>query len=293
MIWGFRDNERADWNAITVSSADAVYFSHAEGKDTMDASVDRLKEETDSSFANELVCRFEEEIGSYRIDSVIEEVVFTVLVNGEPYRDMACSPWRVRELVVGGLFTAGLIESADEIASLDIDEAGGVAAVALAATSRSSDGSAIDRVLRPVPSTKESPLAPMLTAREVSERIEFLEGGSRLFHRTGGVHSAVMVDAAGELVAWFEDIGRHNALDKLVGWCVLNKVDASDKVLLFSGRVPREIIARTVRAGFPIVISPGAPTNLSIRLACDHGVTLIGFAKDGKFNVYTHEARIQ
>lgn len=73
----------------------------------------------------------------------------------------------------------------------------------------------------------------------------------------------------------------------------MNKVDASDKILLFSGRVPREIIARAIRAGFPIVISPGEPTNLSIRLACDHGVTLIGFAKDGKFNVYTHSARVR
>ena len=102
-----------------------------------------------------------------------------------------------------------------------------------------------------------------------------------------------MVDGQGDLVAWFEDIGRHNALDKLAGWCVMNGVDASDKVLLFSGRVPREIIARAIRIGFPVVISPGAPTNLSISLACEHGVTLIGFAKNGKFNVYTHTARIK
>ena len=64
-------------------------------------------------------------------------------------------------------------------------------------------------------------------------------------------------------------------------------------MLLFSGRVPREIIARAIRIGFPVVISPGAPTNLSIQLACEHGVTLIGFAKSGKFNVYTHTARIK
>lgn len=261
----------------------------------MDALFDGLKEvEKGSPFIRELICRFEKEVGSYRIDSVIEEVVFTVLVNGEPYRDMACSPWQIRELVVGSLYTSGRIEEAREIESLEIDECAGTVSVSLAApTHMPPDGLVIDRVLCPAPLAAGLHLEPVLTAREVSERIEFLEEESRLFRRTGGVHSAVMVDAQGSLMAWFEDIGRHNALDKLVGWCVLNKVDASDKVLLFSGRVLREIIARTVRAGFPIVISPGAPTNLSIRLACDHGVTLIGFAKDGKFNVYTHEARIQ
>ncbi len=245
------------------------------------------------SFTQEFVCRFEEEVGSYRIDSVIEEVVYTVLVNGEPYRDVACSPWNIRELVVGGLFTAGRMEGIDELRSLVIDEELGTVSVTLADGGHRAAGSVVDRVLCPVPGAGEHERGPRLTAREVSERIEFLEGNSRLFHRTGGVHSAVMVDARGELVAWFEDIGRHNALDKLAGWCLLNQVDASDKILLFSGRVPREIIARVIRIGFPVVISPGAPTNLSIRLACDHGVTLIGFAKDRKFNVYTHSARIQ
>lgn len=245
-----------------------------------------------ASYSHELVCRFEEEVGSFRIDSVIEEVVFSIVVNSELYRDVACSPWHIRELVVGSLFTAGRIDGADDIVSLEVDDAAGKVLVELACT-RDPEGSVIDRVLCPVPTSAEPVLEPVLTAREVSERIEFLEGGSRLFHRTGGVHSAVMVDEKGELVAWFEDIGRHNALDKLIGWCVLTGTDASDKILLFSGRVPREIIARAIRAGFPIVISPGAPTNLSIRLACDHGVTLIGFAKDGRFNVYTHSARIR
>lgn len=244
-----------------------------------------------ASFIQELICRFEEEVGSITLDPVIEEVVYAVTVDGRPFRDMTCSPWDVRELVVGNLFTAGKIDRADQVRSLEIDEEAGTATVTTTKAPAAA-GAVVDRVLCPASSAPRA-VEPMLTAGEVTSRIGFLEGNSSLFHRTGGVHSAVMVDGEGQLVAWFEDIGRHNALDKLAGWCVMNGVDASDKVLLFSGRVPREIIARAIRIGFPVVISPGAPTNLSISLACEHGVTLIGFAKNGKFNVYTHTARIR
>lgn len=130
-----------------------------------------------------------------------------------------------------------------------------------------------------------------LQAAQVVERMALLEDRSLLFRRTGGVHSAVLVDQCG-VVAWFEDIGRHSALDKLVGWCFLNGVDASDKMLLFSGRVPREIIVKVIRLGCPVVASPGAPTSLSMRLAQRWGVTLVGFAKRDVFNVYAHPERI-
>lgn len=244
-----------------------------------------------ASFTQGLICRFDRDESSLRLDSVIEEVVYLVILNGRPLRDMTCSPWNVRELVVGGLFTSGRIDRADQVRRLEVDEEAATVTVETTADARAA-GSVVDRVLCPAASASRE-VVPMLTAAEVSKRIEYLEGGSKLFHRTGGVHSAVMVDRDGGLVAWFEDIGRHNALDKLAGWCVMNEADASDKILLFSGRVSREIIARAIRIGFPVVISPGAPTSLSIQLACEHGVTLIGFAKNGAFNVYTHSARIR
>ncbi|MCI9262399.1 formate dehydrogenase accessory sulfurtransferase FdhD [uncultured Adlercreutzia sp.] len=248
-----------------------------------------------SSFIHELICRFEEEVGTYQIDTVIEEVVFTILVDGAAVRDMTCSPWHIRELVIGSLYTSGKIDCIEDVASVEVDEEAGEVRVRTVGENSSrpeTAGAVVDRVLCPTARPSVS-VEPMLTAEEVSTRIGFLEGNSQLFHRTGGVHSAVLVDGEGELVAWFEDIGRHNALDKLAGWCLANHVDASDKILLFSGRVPREIIARAIRIGVPVVISPGAPTNLSIALACEHGITLIGFAKNGKFNVYTHATRIK
>lgn len=249
----------------------------------------------DTSFIRELICRFEEEVGVLQIDTVIEEAAFSLFVNGELLREMTCSPWHIPELVVGSLFTSSIIDSADQVTALDVDEDVGVISVSVASPSSSrrwsqdtaGQGAGSDAVV------PRSDVAPMITPKAVSSNIEFLEGNSHLFHRTGGVHSAAIVDGENNLLAWFEDIGRHNALDKLAGWCLMNHVDASDKVLLFSGRIPREIIARAIRMGFPVIISPGAPTNLSIDLACKHGVTLIGFAKNGRFNVYTHTARIK
>ena len=126
---------------------------------------------------------------------------------------------------------------------------------------------------------------------DISSRIALLEQESDLFHLTGGVHSAALSCADG-MVARFEDVGRHNALDKLVGWCVMGGVRVDDKMLLFSGRVPQEIMLKAIRLGVPVVVSPGAPTSLSVDLAEEYGVTLIGFAKRGHFNVYSHPERV-
>ena len=249
----------------------------------------------DSSFIRELICRFEEEVGVLQIDTVIEEAAYTIFANGEFLREMTCSPWHIPELVVGSLFTSGVIDSADQVTALDIDDKAGTIRVAVDSPSPSHQRTQPkgNRPFMPDAASPQPNVSPMITPKAVSSNIEFLEGNSHLFHRTGGVHSAAVVDGQSNLLAWFEDIGRHNALDKLAGWCLMNHVDASDKVLLFSGRIPREIIARAIRIGFPVIISPGAPTNLSIDLACKHGVTLIGFAKNGRFNVYTHTARIK
>lgn len=174
-----------------------------------------------TSFIHELICRFEEEVGSFQIDSVIEEAVFTVYVDGEVFRDMTCSPWDVEELVVGNPFTSGRVDAIEQIDSVEVDAEAGEVRVVLSEDGGSegrASGAVVDRVLCPQVDARAE-VAPMLTAREVSARIGFLEGNSDLFHRTGGVHSAVMVDARADLVAWFEDIGRHNALDKLIGWC--------------------------------------------------------------------------
>lgn len=238
------------------------------------------------------VRRFDGSVGGFveRPDSVIQEICLSVWVDDALHHETTCSPWDVEELIVGSLFMDGVIERAEDVLGLAIDLAAGSASVRLAPAS----GRGRAAAGRP-PAKGRAARRPSLDTRiapaEVNRRIELLEDRSLLFRRTGGVHSAVLTDEHG-VMAWFEDIGRHSALDKLAGWCLLEHADVADKVLLFSGRVPREIVAKAVRLGCPVVASPGAPTDLSIALAERGGVTLVGFCKSGSFNVYSHPERI-
>lgn len=232
------------------------------------------------------VCRFQDGELSVRLDSVIQEAFYELVVNGRVWRELTCSPWNVRELAVGSLFTSGVVACVQDIISASVDERAARVEVRLA-SGLSAEGSDL------LPGTASALVEGgfELAPEAILERIALLENGSDLFHRTGGVHTAALAGADG-IEAWFEDVGRHNALDKLAGWCVLNGVDVSHKVLLFSGRVPHEIIVKVARLGCPMVISPSAPTSYSIEYAQRYGITLVGFAKNGHFNAYSHAERI-
>lgn len=114
------------------------------------------------------------------------------------------------------------------------------------------------------------------------------------FQYTGGLHAATLFDSDGNLLLTREDVGRHNALDKLVGAAMRQNISLQkDKILVLSGRVSFEMVQKAVRAGIPIMAAAGAPTHLSIRLATEKGLTLIGFLKKDRFNIYSHESRIE
>ena len=226
------------------------------------------------------VCRIlRYEGGSFEAceDSVIQEYALDIFLNGALYRSLTCSPWDIEALTAGVLFLDGVISCGADIESMAFDIAAGRIDVSVG------DAHGVRRI-------GSGDLS--LTPEQVIECIGALESGSLLFHKTGGVHSAVLMDSHGVIEAWFEDIGRHSAVDKLVGWGILNDIDPLDKVLVFSGRVPHEIISKVVAVGWPLVISPGAPTTLSIATAQEGGTTLVGFAKPHRFNVYSHAERI-
>jgi FdhD protein len=122
---------------------------------------------------------------------------------------------------------------------------------------------------------------------------ERLRGAQSLFEATGGLHAAGLFDATGELVAIREDVGRHNALDKLVGWAVLQgRVPLADHVLLASGRTSYEILQKAIVAGLPMVCGISAPSSLALDLAERFGVTLVGFLRERRCNVYAHAGRV-
>lgn len=120
-----------------------------------------------------------------------------------------------------------------------------------------------------------------------------LEASQDVFRHTGGLHACGLFDAKGSLLVHKEDVGRHNALDKLIGSLFIKgDVPAIQTILMLSGRISFELVQKAVKAGIPIIIAVGAPSSLAISVAEEFGVTLVGFLREKRFNIYTHQNRI-
>ena len=119
-----------------------------------------------------------------------------------------------------------------------------------------------------------------------------LQEAQIVFKHTGGLHASAMFDLEGNLLFFREDVGRHNALDKVLGYSVISGTTLSDSLLLLSGRISFELVQKAARAGIPIIAAVGAPSSLAVELADEVGITLVGFLKKDKFNVYTHPNRL-
>jgi FdhD protein len=134
---------------------------------------------------------------------------------------------------------------------------------------------------------------PPISKHVISNLTAQLFDNQYLFSKTGGVHASALYDTEGVLINLFEDVGRHNALDKIVGWALQKDLlPLSDSILLVSGRVSFELVQKAMMAGIPIILAIGAPSSLAIDLAEQNGMTLIGFLKENSMNVYCGIERI-
>jgi FdhD protein len=137
----------------------------------------------------------------------------------------------------------------------------------------------------------DGPRVPASVVRALPER---LEARQKVFDETGGLHAAARFTAAGELIAVREDVGRHNALDKLIGHALLDRaLPLSDQVLLVSGRLSFELVQKAAVAGIPVLCAVSAPSSLAVSAAERFGQTVVGFLRGERFNVYAHAERIE
>ena len=133
-----------------------------------------------------------------------------------------------------------------------------------------------------------------VSAALVSALPERLGSAQAAFAATGGLHATGLFDARGEGLSVREDVGRHNAMDKVIGWAFgAGLLPLADKILCVSGRLSFELVQKAAVAGCPVLVAVGAPSSLAIELAADRGITLCGFVRGGRFNVYTEPWRVE
>ncbi len=137
------------------------------------------------------------------------------------------------------------------------------------------------------------PVGDFKVSKEILHQLpERLATSQTVFKHTGGLHASALFDLQGNLLLYKEDVGRHNALDKLAGNLLLTSIDTSQTMLLLSGRVSFELVQKALRLGITFVAAVGAPSSLAVELAREYGITLVGFLKKDSFNIYTGFERI-
>jgi len=221
-------------------------------------------------------------------------------------RDVAITmrtPGQDRELAAGFLLSKGILQSRDQIESISEDERGTVTIIPSASapidwehlarnfyvtSSCGVCGKASIDALRSAGCRALPRGQFQISAQTLSTLPQKLRAAQPVFEHTGGLHAAGLFNAAGDLLALREDVGRHNAVDKLFGSAFLeNRLPLSEHVLMLSGRVSFELVQKALMAGIPMVAAVGAPSSLAIETALRFGITLVGFLRDARFNIYS------
>lgn len=239
------------------------------------------------------------------IDEVATEMPIQLVVNGESLVTLLCTPTELPELAIGFLLSEGILHDKSDLNKIEVSENETVVRIELSKlppgwekrfekkTISSGCGKGITFTpFRTAQERKIDSADRVITLQDIRNLLVEFRNISRLYLDTGGVHSAGLSD--GKKILFFsEDVGRHNAVDKLIGKAFLQSVSVENKILLTSGRVTSEILTKAGRNRFPILISRAAPSCMAVSYAEDVGITLVGFARGDRMNVYTWPNRIK
>lgn len=236
--------------------------------------------------------------------SIVREVPLTISVNGSEFITILTTGDANKELAVGFLLSEGFLRKRSELRQIHLNSEAGTVDVHIdgnlelaeklwgkrTVTSGCGKGATFYNVLDSL-QVKSVSTDMKVTPSEVYALMRELNRRSDLYRETGGVHNSALADRE-RILVFRDDIGRHNAVDKIRGACFLEGVSLEDKMLLTTGRMSSEIAVKVAKMGVPIVVSRSAPTSLAIDLADRVGLTLIGYVRGGKMTVYTGQERI-
>jgi len=235
---------------------------------------------------------------------VVRERPVTLYMNDREVVTLLCAGHHLDELAVGFLYTEGFLRSPEDILGIAIDHEAGTVKI-----SAREDGSITERLWqkRTISSgcakgslfyfsldallSKPVKSDIRITPGRILDRLEDLNHLSEIYRRTHGVHNTALADSD-KVILFRDDIGRHNAVDMVVGHVFLNRIPLEDKMLITTGRLTSELLIKAAKVNIPILVSRNTATSLAIELAASLGITLIGFARAGKFTVYSGEERL-
>ncbi len=249
------------------------------------------------------VLRFNKEEKSQAELAVAKEFLFTIFLNDQELATLLCSPGNLRYLAVGFLASEGLLQSKDAIKKMEIDDWLGTAHIEIEGFDKTDNSFFTKRLIASGcggdatffsaadAATPKVESAVKISPDEVFSLANRFQHSSQLYLATHGVHSAALADRK-EILVLSEDIGRHNAIDKIFGKCLLEDIPTDDRIIISSGRISSEIAHKVAKRGIPIILAISAPTSLGLKTADKLGITLIGSVRGQKMNVYTHPQRV-
>ena len=249
--------------------------------------------------------RFDRGVRSAHEDWVAREFPLTIMLNGQELATLLCSPKDLKYLAAGFLFSEGFIETKEEIKRMALNQQKGVIRVETRGDTKYTQESFLKRTITTgcgraiafynpadIDGIKEVDSDVRLSPLDVINLTKEFQRRSAVYRETGGVHSAALCDTK-NIVIFEEDIGRHNAVDKIFGKCLLEDISTADRIVITSGRISSEILFKVAKRQIPVIISKSAPTDLGVIVAQDLRITLIGFTRGKRMNVYAGEWRVQ
>lgn len=237
-------------------------------------------------------------------ECIVFEIPLTIILNGKELVTLQCTPEKLEYLAVGFLLSEGIVKQGTNIKNISLNERGWYVQVELHEELPADHDSSFKRVIgsgcaggvsfyRSIDAKDCTPLDSQIRfpRDKVFSLMKEFQQDSTLYQDTHGVHSCGLFSQTG-VVSFADDIGRHNAVDKILGECFLKKIPVQDKVILTTGRISSEILIKVAKQQIPIIISRSAPTDLAVSLADKLRITLIGFVRGKRMNVYTYRDRI-